>query len=153
RRRAGQCGERLPSVYRGLLRERRTRLERDAARVTPAAILRRTERGGQALAALDMRGGRAFLTLVERARTRRDQAVRLVESLSYKAVLARGFALVRDGADRPVKQAAAVTPGMALSIEFADAVVQAVAADRGGTTRPARKPAAPAPKKDQGSLF
>ncbi|NKB22221.1 MAG: exodeoxyribonuclease VII large subunit [Alphaproteobacteria bacterium] len=44
----------------------------------------------------------------------------LLESLSYKGVLERGFALVRDDDGRPVMQAADGVPGGAIEIEFAD---------------------------------
>ena len=53
-------------------------------------------------------------------------------------MLARGFALVRDGAGNPLVRAAAVAPGTALSIEFADGRVGATA-DGGPPERP--KPA------------
>jgi exodeoxyribonuclease VII large subunit len=42
---------------------------------------------------------------------------------SYEAVLARGFALVRDGAGRPVARAAEVRPGGRLRVRFADGEV------------------------------
>jgi exodeoxyribonuclease VII large subunit len=65
-----------------------------------------------------------------RRRTQLDHAARLLESVSYQAVLARGFALVRDGADRPVGSAAAVNPGETLTLQFADGKVAATAAGR-----------------------
>jgi exodeoxyribonuclease VII large subunit len=92
----------------------------------------------------------------------------LLESLSYKNVLERGFVLVRDAEDRPVTRAAAVSPGMRLALGFADGSVPAVAegaratiAAGGGSAAPARaKPAAPAKRgkgggstEPQGSLL
>ena len=87
-------------------------------------------------------------------------------SLSYEQVLARGFALVRDSGGNPLVRAAAVEPGSALSIEFADGRVGATAdggpperarpAGAGGglpeRARPvgAKRRAAP---KEQGSLW
>ncbi|HTO81566.1 MAG TPA: exodeoxyribonuclease VII large subunit, partial [Methylomirabilota bacterium] len=53
-------------------------------------------------------------------------------------VLARGFALVRDAADRPVASAAAVTPGSDLKIQFSDGEI-AVTAGGGGQPRPGRR--------------
>jgi exodeoxyribonuclease VII large subunit len=87
-------------------------------------------------------------------------------ALSYRSVLARGFALVRDEAGHPLHNAASIGPGAALSIEFADGRVAATAgADRpqpvvapASQPKPAHehKPAAskrtPDPA-DQGSLF
>ncbi len=42
-------------------------------------------------------------------------------------MLSRGFALVRDGADHPLRTAASVQPGMKLDIEFSDGRVGATA--------------------------
>jgi exodeoxyribonuclease VII large subunit len=49
-------------------------------------------------------------------------------SLSYTNVLARGYALVRDEAGRPVTRGASVKPGDRLAIQFADRSVDALAA-------------------------
>jgi exodeoxyribonuclease VII large subunit len=43
--------------------------------------------------------------------------------LSYRSVLRRGFALVRDGTGQPVYAAAGVQHGQALRLEFADGEV------------------------------
>jgi exodeoxyribonuclease VII large subunit len=60
----------------------------------------------------------------------------LLTALSYRGVLARGFALVRDNDGHPVHSAAAVGPHARLSVEFADGNV--------GVTADADRPAAPA---------
>ena len=44
----------------------------------------------------------------------------LLESLSYKAVLGRGFALVRDSSGKPVIRAVDAAPGETMKIEFSD---------------------------------
>ena len=44
----------------------------------------------------------------------------LLESLSYKGVLERGFALVRDGDGKPVMRSVGAVEGGAIEIEFAD---------------------------------
>ena len=44
----------------------------------------------------------------------------LLESLSYKGVLERGFALVRDGDGKPVMRAAEAITGGVIEIEFSD---------------------------------
>ena len=92
---------------------------------------------------------RALAGTVETRRGALDQRWKLVESLGYKNVLDRGFALVRAGHDgSPLKRAADITPGKAMTIQFADAAVDARA---DGPPRPFRrsKPAPPG----QGSLF
>ena len=44
----------------------------------------------------------------------------LLESLSYKAVLGRGFALVRDSYGKPVIRAVDAAPGETMRFEFSD---------------------------------
>ena len=57
-------------------------------------------------------------------RQRFDGVAKLADSLSYKSVLRRGFALVRDEKGKPVHQAVEVKRGAALRLEFADGDVQ-----------------------------
>jgi exodeoxyribonuclease VII large subunit len=45
--------------------------------------------------------------------------------VSYRGVLARGFALVRDLAGQPLRSATALSPGAKIEIEFADGRVRA----------------------------
>jgi exodeoxyribonuclease VII large subunit len=65
----------------------------------------------------------------------REQRARLeglaarLEGASYEAVLARGFALVRDAAGHPVTSAAAIKPKANLVIRFADGDAQVTAKD------------------------
>ena len=90
----------------------------------------------------------------------------MLDAVSYRGVLERGFALVRDEAMRPLRRAAEVNAAEPLRIEFADEIVAAVA--KGGAAAPsgasgrAAPDAAPAkPKRDrprdgsegQGTLF
>jgi exodeoxyribonuclease VII large subunit len=136
------AGERLAAGMRGMMREK-----------------------GQGLALVRLEG-RLLSDLLTRLRDRFEALARLLTSLSYEQVLARGFALVRDSGGNPLVRAAAVEPGSALSIEFADGRLGATAdggpperarpAGAGGglpeRARPvgAKRRAAP---KEQGSLW
>jgi exodeoxyribonuclease VII large subunit len=53
-------------------------------------------------------------------------------SLSYKSVLARGYVVVRDAKGTPLHLASSVKPAAALTLEFSDGVVDAVAGRRDG---------------------
>ena len=124
------AGERMAAGMRALLRERGQRL---------------------ALARLE---GRLLGDMLNRLWDRLEGLDRLLESLSYEQVLARGFALVRDSAGKPVLRAAAVQPGASLGIEFTDGSIGATA--EGGAR--AKRPRAAAVRraavsKDQGSLW
>ena len=95
---------------------------RDAHR---AAIVRTRERVG----ALAVRAERAMDVILDRRAARFERAGQLLTAFSYRGVLARGFALVRDGGGHPLRAAAAVSAGMRLDIEFSDGRVGAVAGD------------------------
>ena len=99
---------------------------------------------------------RLLLNLTDRLTTQS----KLLQSVSYKRVLERGFALVRDAAGNPVLRAADATAGAAIDIEFTDGAVGATVDGVGGGAKPkAKTKAAPRrkPKKPgddgQGSLL
>ena len=64
--------------------------------------------------------------LVADRRQRLVTEAKLLNSLSYRGVLARGFAIVT-GENGLVRSAAAVSPGEPLAVEFADGRLPAVA--------------------------
>ncbi len=78
---------------------------------------------------------RAYADGVEVRHSRLLALWRHAGAVSYRGVLARGFALVRDEADRALRRAADVSEGQRLTIEFADGAVPAVAG-RGSTPEP-----------------
>ncbi len=100
--------------------------------------------------------------VLRRRRDRLDAATKLLTALSYQGVLARGFALVRDAEGRPLRSAAAIGPGTALAIEFADGRIAATAEGEAppASPKPSPRPAEPKPRKagegkteGQGTLF
>jgi len=66
------------------------------------------------------RGRRAVRHLIAVRQARAERGAQLLAAFSYRGVLARGFALVRDVAGRPLRSAAAISAGMAIEIEFSD---------------------------------
>ena len=173
RQRLTVSGERIALSARSLLRNRRDRyagleVRFKASKLANAqaqrnAIARSRERTQR----LAERAQRALMTLMQRLDARVAYSGQLLSALSYRGVLARGFALVRDEHGHAVHAAASVGPSAHLSIEFADGRVAATAdADRPpATSTPAsepkiapREPKPAAPKRvakpvDQGSLF
>ena len=163
-------GERLTLSARSLLRSRRDRYVGLQARLKASklayaqakrqAIARERERTHR----LAERARRALLTALQRLDARVNHSGQLLTALSYRSVLARGFALVRDEQGHAVRAAATIGPNAPLTIEFGDGRVGVTAdADRPPATTaprdpPKREPKAPAPKRvakpvDQGSLF
>jgi len=116
------------------------RLERAAA----AATRRRADLG-LSVSRLSARSGNAMAGLLRVHRRHLSGLSQLLGALSYRGVLERGFALVRDAEGRPLRRAAAVEAGVRLEIEFADGRVTADAVAPGAT--PSAPSPAPAPKK------
>ncbi len=85
---------------------------------------------------------------IERRHSRLQSLADLLGTLSYRSVLDRGFALVRDGDGRPLKHAEEAEAATRLTLQFADGTVEAVPAKG---KRPA--PRAKSPKAKQGTLF
>ena len=150
RRRIERDGERLPGLLRGLVSKARERFSARALRIAPTAPTRRIETGRRTLATLERRGDQAMKSALARQTARWAQSARMIRSLSYKAVLERGFALVRDADGTPVREASSVRTGQDLRIEFADGTASAI-----GTGRDAPRPRGrPADRGGgQGSLF
>ena len=151
----------------GALRKRES-LAHLSRRLTLArdATLRRTRaetaRDGDRLAALALRLSGAATRFGERRRDRLTALAGLLGSLSYRSVLARGFALVRDEAGASVHGATTLREAQRLVLEFSDGSIGVVT--DGGGIRPLeaasstpRKPARTRPKRieaaPQGSLF
>jgi exodeoxyribonuclease VII large subunit len=164
-------GERLSHSLKSLMRRQRDRhaglaIRLKASRLSNAQAQRQIiARDRERTLRLAERARRALLTAMQRLEARVAHSGQLLGALSYRGVLARGFALVRDQQGHAVRAAASVGPGAPLSIEFADGRVAATADADHPAIAPA--PAGPAktaaheakpPKRvakavDQGSLF
>ena len=159
-------GERLTHSTRNLLRSRTDRFAGLAIRLK-ASKLSNAQARRQAIARdrertlrLAERARRAFATSTQRLSARVAHSGQLLGALSYRSVLARGFALVRDQEGHAVRSAANVKPHARLSVEFADGRIAATAeADASTATTPvAAEPKPAAPRRvnkpvGQGSLF
>jgi exodeoxyribonuclease VII large subunit len=152
-RRVSQATERLSVSFRNLVGNRRARFDRHAARVSPAVLLGRLRQSSERLELLGARADRAGNARLERMGARLAQSSRLLDTLSHRSVLERGFALVVGADGGLVKRAAALSPGDEVTIRFADGDVGAISKGEGAVKR---KPKTAAPPKDsgaQGDLF
>lgn len=131
RQRLDDRAERLGPALPRYLAMRRARLAALAV-PPPRAVLAARQKQLSALSARMMAASPARL-IEARGQNVAVLAARL-EGASYQRTLARGFALVRDAAGRPVMQAAAITPGARLSLSFADGAV-GVRAEGDGTRK------------------
>ena len=139
-----------------------------AVRLAERGLELREQRIEQRLAGARMRFERLreghteiFVRETAERRARIDGLDRVLQSLGYKSVLARGYAVVRDANGRAVTDAAAIGFGDALAIELRDGEVRARAGEhveggeampRKATRRPAAKRPRPVPD-EQGTLL
>jgi exodeoxyribonuclease VII large subunit len=136
-----QRGDKLRQTGQRLKVARETLLRAETLRIGQARELGR--RTGERLAP-------ALRAQLDRKRARLETLCQLFDSLNYKAVLERGYALVWDSHGRPVRSTAGIADGQALALEFADGRAEATG---GRGTRPLR-PAKPKPALlEQGALF
>jgi exodeoxyribonuclease VII large subunit len=129
-----QVGRRLAVARETALRAERVRLEqrRDLARRTGERLLP------------------VLKAQIERKRQQLGTLAQLFDSLNYKAVLDRGYALVWDADGQPVRSADAILDGQPLALEFADGRADATG---GRVLRPRSAKAKVAVTEEQGALF
>jgi exodeoxyribonuclease VII large subunit len=163
RQQIAMLAQRSRQCLRYGVERRRDRFEQLAMRLATARLAyanaRRTqiERARERTLAFFARAQLATMALLQNRAARVERAGRLLTAVSYRGVLARGFALVRDADGRPLHTAAAITAGARLGIEFADGQVRATA---DGPLAPTVVTQAAAPAKPprrggegQGNLF
>jgi exodeoxyribonuclease VII large subunit len=152
RQRLDVSGERLGHALRRNLEFHRRALIGAGAQLRPAGLQLRLSRSAERTQALAGRLNRRHRAGLAEARSLLDGLVRILDSVSYRAVLARGFALVRaaDGALR--RDAASVIQGEALALAFRDGSVPALAME-GAAVMPKPKSHAKKPPGNQGDLF
>ncbi|MEM8654875.1 MAG: exodeoxyribonuclease VII large subunit [Pseudomonadota bacterium] len=145
KRRLAALSARLEPALARVAAAKRERFETRATRLTPARIAqdakRKTERLSDVAARLQAAGTRQIVSLQRKL----DAMDRLRETLSYKATLARGYAVVRGGGEVLTTKAAA-EQASGLEIEFADGRLKL-----GGGKSSGKKAAGKSP--EQGSLF
>jgi exodeoxyribonuclease VII large subunit len=148
RQRLDAASDKLQHALRRNLQIHQVRFGKAGARLGDRMLKDRLAVRGERAAALGARATRAQKTRLAQARRHLEGLARELELISYRSVLERGFALVK-GADGAVRRrAAAVKPGEALTLTFADGDAQVEAKD-GAPAKPAKKKQG----TDQGSLF
>lgn len=171
--RCDRVGEGLDRALRRVTENAAARFDRVAARLRPQALTLDVARRQARLAELERRLGAGLLATARAARTRYfavagrlsadlaaagfdrraerlSAASRLLETLSHRSVLSRGFALVTRNDGALVRSADALSQGDALTLTFADGAVAASV----GETAPKRKARKEDPEGgEQGALF
>lgn len=147
RQRFDHAAERLVQGLKRNAQEHRRAFLEIAAPLRPRCVTNRIEAGSERLRAFAHQLERCERAHLKSWREQLDGCARLLDTVSHRAVLERGFALVQ-GADGSIRRrAGAVVPGENLSLVFADSTVEAKAKGSGPIANPSR------PKAEQGKLF
>ncbi|HVZ99371.1 MAG TPA: exodeoxyribonuclease VII large subunit [Caulobacterales bacterium] len=150
-----RAAERLGLGLVANLRAHQSQLDRVAARLRPQALQQDVTRRREKVAQLSARLAPAMARALEAHKKHLVGAARMLESLSHKSVLARGFAMVQRPDGKLVRGAAELTPGDAVRLAFNDGEKDAIVS-RGEEDAPAPTPVRvkpPKPGGDQGNLF
>ncbi|MGR3501456.1 exodeoxyribonuclease VII large subunit [Pseudaestuariivita sp.] len=138
-----------PALERRLM-QARDRLARESGRLTPHALRANLTREADRLTALDTRLSQGITRRMTQVQDQLAARSRLLETLSHRGTLERGYALVRGADEEVLTTARAAKAAPVLNIEFADGTMKVAP----GTARPAsrKKPAKDTPP-EQGSLL
>jgi exodeoxyribonuclease VII large subunit len=142
------CGARLAPPARALLRQRAAALDGLGLRLTLDELRARIPRHARGLAELAARQDHATMRRIDDAAAKLSACASLLNSLSYRGVLQRGFALVRDEQDALVRDAESARRAGSLELEFKDGRVRTMA-----VARPARRVAGGGDAGGQGRLL
>ena len=163
RQKLGLAANRLGPALRNHAQTARLRLTRATSGLVPERLSERIAQRRERLSERAERLAPAATRLRTRVADRVAALARTLGAYSYKATLARGYAVVRDGGGAVVASASGMPGDGRLEIEFTDARI-AAQADPSPTPSPGSPSAPPKPKKaakkpaktkddGQGSLF
>ncbi len=148
-----RAAERLNAALVANTRLAQSKLDRVAARLRPQALTQDVARRRDMLARAAARLKPAMARTLDAHRKHLEGAGRMLESLSHKSVLARGFVMVQREDGSLVRAAKDLNAGDVIDLTFADdhrkAVVDPTASGEAG----AKSRAKPKPGGGQGSLF
>jgi len=143
-----RAAERLGLALLANTRAAQARLDRVAARLRGETLAQDITRRGQRLRELEVRMKTALQRGIADDGRRLKQTARLLDTLSHRSVLARGFALVTTASGAVVRRAEGLTAGESVRLTFADGAADAVIGGEGGATKKKTRPPA-----GQGTLF
>lgn len=152
-----RAGERLNAALVANTRAARSKLDRVAARLRPEALAQDIVRRREHLVRTSARLAPAMKRALDGHRKHLDGASRMLESLSHKSVLARGFALVHREDGSLVRAAKELSSGDEIELTFADDKQRAIIDPARATTTEEplspRSKAKAKPGGNQGTLF
>lgn len=151
RQRFDDLSDRLKHALRVGVAAQRAQMETKFAKLRPALLRREVADYRRRLLDADARLLRALRQRQTDAVQRLAQPAKLLESLSYRNVLSRGFAVVYGADGHALKSAVGMAPGAAVTIEMQDGRRQARI--EGSSAAPARRGAGATKPPGQEELF
>lgn len=148
-----RAAERLNAALVANTRAAQSKLDRIAARLRPQALSADIARRRDLLARASARLKPAMTRTLEAQRKHLDAAARMLESLSHKSVLARGFVMVHREDGSLVRAAKDLNAGDVVELTFADEHKKAVIDPPAEAPKPRASGKSAKPGGDQGSLF
>jgi exodeoxyribonuclease VII large subunit len=142
--------ERLTAAAGRLVERKRALFEAVGPKLSPNALRAELRHSQSQLTPLTARLLASITQSLGDRRSALTQSGKLLVSLSYRSVLARGYAVIKDAEGNLVHERAGLTPGDAVAIEFADGEVAATIA---GSPPTKKKPRAQPDGDTQESLF
>ncbi|MCY1553049.1 Exodeoxyribonuclease 7 large subunit [compost metagenome] len=133
-----------------LVERKRAQFDAVAPKLSPNALRAEMRHAQGQLAPLTARLMASITQSLGERRTALSQSGKLLVSLSYRSVLARGYAVIKDADGHLIHQRANLAPGDAVAIEFADGAVGATIV---GNPVIKKKPRPQPDVGDQESLF
>jgi len=161
RQKLDNASQRFGGALGRMINRKRAAFDRASGGLRPAALRRETSAKRAQANQLARRLGPAIGHKLKALRDALQSQSRVLDSVSYQRVLARGFALVTGPDGRLVRSSRVVSDGDVLSLRFSDGEVGAIAGK--GAPTPATPPSSSDPQRprirrarrsdDQGSLF
>ena len=127
RQRFDSAGSRLRGALFQNLQRHRASFVQAAALLRPRIVAKEIAACRDNTAKLESRLERAYGHRVRKAKDSLEGCARVLESLSYRAILSRGFALVRGPLGELRRRASEIVPGERVALIFADAETRAIA--------------------------
>lgn len=146
-----RAAERLNAALVANTRAAQSKLDRIAARLRPQALGQDVARRRDLLNRVSVRLKPAMARTIEAHRKHLDGAARMLEGLSHKSILARGFAMVHRADGTLVRSAKELSRGDEIDLTFADDTQRAVIDPPSPPAEPKRTK--PKPGGGQGDLF
>lgn len=145
---------RLGNALNQFVDRKRASYSQVSARLSPHGLRQKQQNFTDQVERLAARMRPAALSALERKQTKIENMGKLLDSLSHKKALERGFALVTDAEGNLVRSSSTPQTGDGLNVQFADGDVGVVVTEG---KPPAQKPKPKAPNKEketkQQSLF